>query len=299
MQAIKLAVSELDSEQLKKTTEIVLTRFAEQTYANAIIAMGVPVNSIILVLGYLRSGANLQDAIKQFKTFRTRQAFDEAEQVHEIGQATQTYGKEYTKAVRQALEEIVKSEPMYDNHVSLRNIAEMTVRYDRTMQTINELKAKGVNLVQSSRHANCSKRCEKWQGGYYTLDNTYVTVDGIQFQPLSNATDQFYTTKRGKVYKNGHITGYNCRHTLFPYRKGYSQPMVSAKTVAKEREIDHKMRYLERQIRVWKDTALMFQGQDQKTYEKALAKAKRYNQIYIDFAKRNHRAYYPDRTKIF
>lgn len=298
-QTIKEAVKELDSEQLKKTTEIVLTRYAEQAYANALITMGVPVNSILLAIGYLKSGANFKDTIEQFKTFKTKRMFDEAEQVHEIGQPTQQYGKEYSKAVKQALEELAKSEAKYDGNISMRNIAEMTVRYEKTMQTIEDLKARGVNLVQSSRHANCSKRCEKWQGGYYTLDNTYQTVDGIQFQPLSNATDQFYTTKRGKVYKNGHITGYNCRHTLFPYKKGYSQPMVSAKTIERERAIDQKMRYLERQIRLWKDTALMYKGQNQKNYEKARLRATKYNNVYIEFAKKNKRAFYPNRTEIY
>lgn len=262
-------------------------------------AMGVPTTSLVLAFGYIKSGANLQSTVEQLRTVRPQRAFKEAERAYDIGLPAQTYSKEYGEAVQRALRELVNSEPMYDGHVSLRNIAEMTVRYDRQMANIEALKERGVNLVQSSRHANCSKRCEKWQGGYYTLDNTYKTVDGIQFQPLKNATDQFYTTKAGKVYKNGHITGFNCRHTLYAYEKGKTQPMVSAKTIAKERAIDQRMRAYERKIRKYKDTVLMFKGQNKRLSAEAWAKAKAENAKYIAFAKANHRAYYPDRTKLF
>lgn len=286
----------MDSEQLKITTERTLTEFAERTFAKTLVAMGVPTTSLVLAFGFIKSGANLQSTVERLRTVRPQR---EAERAYDIGVPAHTYGKEYAEAVRGALRELVNSEPMYDGHVSLRNIAEMTVRYDRQMKNIDALKARGVNLVQSSRHANCSKRCEKWQGGYYTLDNTYKTVDGIQFQPLKNATDQFYTTKAGKVYKNGHITGFNCRHTLYAYEKGKTQPMVSARTIEKERAIDGRMREMERKIRKYKDTALMFKGQDKRISAEAWAKAKAENEKYIAFAKANHRAYYPNRTQLY
>lgn len=294
------AVEQLDSDTLKATVRESLTKFAERAFAKALVAMGVPTNSLVLAFGYIKSGADLQNTVEQLRTFqRSPREFDERTQVKGVGLPAQTYQAEYTKAVQEALKELVDAEPMYDGHVSLRNIAEMTVRYDRTMKNIEALKASGVNLVQSSRHANCSKRCEKWQGGYYTLDNTYRTVDGIQFQPLSNATDQFYTTKKGKVYKNGHITGYNCRHTLRPYKKGYSEPMVSAREVERQRAIDHKMRAYERKIRHYKDEALMMKGQDKRASAWAWNKAKATNAEYVAYARKNHRAFYPDRTKIF
>lgn len=286
----------MDSEQLKITTERTLTEFAERTFAKTLVAMGVPTTSLVLAFGFIKSGADLQSTVERLRTVRPQR---EAERAYDIGVPAHTYGKEYAEAVRGALRELVNSEPMYDGHVSLRNIAEMTVRYDRQMKNIDALKARGVNLVQSSRHANCSKRCEKWQGGYYTLDNTYKTVDGIQFQPLKNATDQFYTTKAGKVYKNGHITGFNCRHTLYAYEKGKTQPMVSARTIERERAIDRRMREMERKIRKYKDTALMFKGQDKRISAEAWAKAKAENEKYIAFAKANHRAYYPDRTQLY
>ena len=296
---IAQAVKELESEDLKRNTATTLARFAERLYGESIIALGVPATALLLVVGYLKGGANFQNVIQEFKTTIATEISEKTGNALDIGQAKQMYSKEYFEEVKPALQKLIQSEPMYDEHVSLRNIAEMTVRYDNTLKEIDNLVKKGVNLVVSSKHANCSKRCEPWQGGHYTLDNTYQVVDGIQFQPLKNATDQFYTTRKGKVYKNGHITGYNCRHYLMEYRKGYKQPEVSAEVVARERAIDHRMRAMERVIRKWKDAELIYKGEDREAYLKAKAKANLYYERYKEFAKENKRAYYPSRTDVF
>lgn len=296
---IAQAVKELESKELKKNAVVSLTQFAERLYAESVIALGVPASAMLLVVGYLKSGANFQQAIQQFKSNIATEISEQKGEALTIGQAKQMYNKEYMKEVEPALRKIIESEPMYDTHVSLRNIAEMTVRYENTLKQIDNLVQKGINLVVSSKHANCSKRCEAWQGGHYTLDNTYQVVDGIEFQPLKNATDQFYTTRKGKVYKNGHITGYNCRHYLMEYRKGYEQPEVSAEVVERERNIDHKMRAMERVIRKWKDAELIYKGEDKDRYLKAKAKADFYYERYKQFAKDNNRAFYPSRTDVF
>lgn len=296
---IAQAVKELESKELKKNAVILLTQFAERLYAESIIALGVPASAMLLVVGYLKSGATFQSVIKEFKANITEEISDKVGEPLTIGQAKQMYSKDYFNEVKPALKKIIESEPMYDTHVSLRNVAEMTVRYENTLNQIDNLVKRGVNLVVSSRHANCSKRCEPWQGGHYTLDNTYQVVDGIEFQPLKNATDQFYTTKKGKVYKNGHITGYNCRHYLTEYKKGYEEPEVSAEVVERERNIDHKMRAMERVIRKWKDAELIYKGEDREAYLKAKAKADFYYERYKQFAKDNKRAFYPSRTDVF
>lgn len=295
-------VKELESEDLKRIARTTLQTFAEKMYASSLVKLGVPINMLLIAVGYMKNGSNLQEVVNRYKAInkaRVEERVDDMPQAQTIGQANQMYSKAYFEEVKPVLQDLINSDPMYDRNISLRNIAEMTVRYEKTMQSIDSLKAQGVNFVQSSRHANCSKRCEKWQGGYYTLDNTYQVVDGIHFQPLSNATDQYHTTKKGKVYKNGHITGFNCRHYLTPYKKGYEQPMVSAKVVEKEREIDSKMRAMERLIRKWKETALIYKGVDKDKYVRAKAKATNYNQKYIAYAKANKRAYYPSRTDVF
>lgn len=276
----------MESKELKKLAKTNLEIYAERLLKEALIQLGIPIMAILIAFDYYKRDMPIKKIVNQYI------------QSIEIAQPSQMYDKEYMKLVKPVLDKLIDSEPMYDDHVSLRNIAEMTIRYERTMSAIQDLKDRGINLVQSSRHANCSKRCEPWQGKYYTLDNTYKTVDGIEFQPLSNATDQFYTTKSGKVYKNGHITGYNCRHYLTPYRKGYSQPMVSAREVAKQREIDKNMRQMERQIRHWKTKAVVYKGKDQDTYIKAKHKANFYYNRYKQYAETKGRAYYPSRIDI-
>lgn len=288
-------IKELESEELKVTAKQTLENFTRQLMLKAFINAGITENLMVMAFSQLSTGSKFKDIIKTYSTTIPKQVF-------EVAVPNQVYQEEYMKQVEKIYEELAKAEPMYDENISLRNIAEMTVRYDKTMADIQGFIDRGVNLVVSSIHANCSVRCQKWQGGHYTLDNTYRTVDGIQFQPLSNATsgeDAIYTTKKGKTYINGHITGYNCRHYLMEYKKGFEQVPVSAEVVERQRAIDHKMRYMERQVREWKDKALIYKGVNNDKYLKAREKAKIYNQRYIEFAKSNNRAYYPSRTDVF
>lgn len=289
---IKETITDLESKELKISAKQTLENYVRQLMQKAFMSIGIPLTLMMMAFNSLSTGAKFKNIAKTYSAELPKDVF-------EIAQPKNVFSEEYAKRVKEVYNELAKAEPMYDTNISLRNIAEMTVRYDRTMEQIQGFISRGVNLVVGSQHANCSKRCEKWQGGHYTLDNTYQVVDGIEFQPLSNATDQYYTTKKGKTYKNGYITGYNCRHYLMEYKKGMRQVSVSADVVEKQREIDHKMRYMERQIRQWKDMALMHKGVDRELYLKARQKAINYNKKYIEFAKSNNRAYYPSRTDVF
>ena len=181
---------------------------------------------------------------------------------------------------------------------SLRNKAEMEVRYQANQDNIDELKAQGHRLVIASEHADCSERCRKYQGCVYSLDGTSgITPDGRKYVPLENATDVYYTTKAGKTYKNG-LLGFNCRHYLVPYKDGFHFPKPNPKVEAKEYEITQKQRYLERQVRFWRTEAITKKNVDPERYEKARKKAIEYNKKYIDYSKKNGRAYYPSRTKL-
>lgn len=289
---IKETITDLESKELKISAKQTLENYVRQLMQKAFMSIGIPLTLMTMAFARLSTGAKFKNIAKTYSAELPKDVF-------EIAQPKNVFSEEYAKRVKEVYNELAKAEPMYDTNISLRNIAEMTVRYDSTMEQIQGFISRGVNLVVGSQHANCSKRCEKWQGGHYTLDNTYQVVDGIEFQPLSNATDQYYTTKKGKTYKNGYLTGYNCRHYLMEYKKGMRQVSVSADVVEKQREIDHKMRYMERQIRQWKDMALMHKGVDRELYLKARQKAINYNKKYIEFAKSNKRAYYPSRTDVF
>lgn len=219
----------------------------------------------------------------------------------EIGQALQTYSKTYMSLVEKAFNELAESTARdgYASNVSLRNIAEMTVRYDKHVAELSTLKNNGVRLAWTSTHANCSRRCEPWQGKLYSLDGTSGTIDGIRYRPLEVATDIYYTTKAGKTYKNGIISGFNCRHYLIPYEKGNKPVEVPAEVVEKQREINERQRELERDIRRYRDLALVYKSVDKVKYTTYRQLAEDKNNEYIAYSRKNKVAFYPSRTKIF
>ena len=181
---------------------------------------------------------------------------------------------------------------------SLRNRAEIEVRYNDHQDNIAQLKEAGNKLVIASNHADCSDRCKEWQGRVYSLDHTSgTTPDGRKYIPLETATDVYYTTRAGKVWKNG-LLGFNCRHYLVAYKDGLRFPKPNPKIEAREYKITEKQRQLERNVRHWRTRAIYEKGTNKQAYEYAKRKAKAWNKKYIDFSKQNGRAYYPSRTKV-
>lgn len=181
---------------------------------------------------------------------------------------------------------------------SLRNRAEMEVRYNDHLEQITSLKAQGVKLVIASTHADCSARCAPWQGRVYSLDGTSGTTDdGRNYVPLETATDIFYTTKAGKTYKNG-LLGFNCRHYLVPYKSGYTFPKPNAAEERRQYAITLKQRQLERNVIKWKIDAVENKGVNKERYNTARKKAQEWNNAYIRYSMKHQRAYYPSRTKV-
>ena len=315
----------LESPDLKANAEVTLRQYASRIMMEGLSNMSITPSFMYLAIGSYRRGAKTEAIVKSYGSLLpdAMPKLDKGMQkpivedraysrnfvlpkgvpvlnVGELGVANQEYGKIYMERVKKALDGLIESEAKYDTHVSLRNIAEMTVRYEKTIKSLEEMKARGINLIVTSRHENCSKRCEKWQGGHYTLDNTYQEVDGIQFIPLKVATDQYVTTKSGKTYKNGHLTGYNCRHYAIPYRKGYEPPMVDKATVERQRKIDQRMRELERLIRHWKEKVKMYENTNfTKEHKNAILKVRYWKKQYEMFCKANRRAIEPSRIQIF
>lgn len=219
------------------------------------------------------------------------------------GVPTQRYSEEYIKKyVRPVFDRLAKQYPKDPGDISgrntLRNRAEMEVRYDNHLQSIADLKASGARLVIASAHADCSERCAPWQGRVYSLDGTRgVTDDGRSYVPLETATDVYYTTKAGKTYKNG-LLGFNCRHYLVPYKSGYRFPKPNAAEERRQYAITEQQRRMERVVLKWRTIAVESKGQDPTRYLYAREKALEANRAYIDFSRENGRAYYPSRTKL-
>lgn len=220
-----------------------------------------------------------------------------------MGAPMQVYMRDYIKEhVQPALDRLVQQEAKDPDDLngrnSLRNRAEFEVRGQAQQDSIDGFRARGVKLVICSTHADCSKRCAGWQGRVYSLDGTSGrTDDGREYEPLENATDKYYTTKAGRVWKNG-LLGFNCRHYLVEYKSGYKFPEPNVKEERREYAITETQRRLERNVREWRTKAVVYKGSSPEKYKEARAKAIEWNKRYIDYSLKNNRAYYPSRTAI-
>lgn len=220
-----------------------------------------------------------------------------------LGAPLQKFSQDYMRDnVKPALDRLAAQQARDPGDVSgrntLRNRAEMEVRYNEHLEQIAELREQGVNLVICSTHADCSKRCRPWQGRVYSLDGTRGrTDDGRSYVPLEEATDIYYTTKAGKMYKNG-LLGFNCRHFLVPYKSGYRFPKPNAAEERKEYNITQTQRRMEAEVRKWRTVAVENKDLYRERYLDARRKAIAANKAYIAYSKQHNRAYYPSRTKL-
>lgn len=223
----------------------------------------------------------------------------------EFGLPLREWSKTYMKEVEKTLDTMVQTQAKDPNDPternSLRNKAEMLVRYESHIDEINDFKAKGTKLVVCSVHADCSDRCKDYQGKIYSLDGTSgETNDGRKYVPLEYATQNpkdRYTTKQGITYQNG-LFGFNCRHKLFEYKENMVIPSVSEKRRKQEDKITKRQRELEREVIYWREQALILKGIDNDGYKHAKQMAKQSMQEYEDFCIKHNRPYYIDRTKI-
>ena len=187
---------------------------------------------------------------------------------------------------------------------------EETPEEPSTEETNEKLYESGVDLVWIDTHANCSERCQPWKGKLYSISGKSGVIDGISYQPLSNATDRCDTTKSGKTYINGTLTGFNCRHTTTPYKKGSKPSHIPADVIERQRAIETKQREMERTIRKyeaetlgWKamrKTSLSNEDREiaNKQYKKSLYLVEKWQEKYKNFSRENNVAYYPSRLKV-
>ena len=305
---IFLTLKQIKSKELKETAKISLIDFynKQSVEIRRITPLKLAVCiSLMTLLG--QDTKRLKSAVLPLKvTKESARLFLEdygVKSVNLYGDALQRYSKNYIeKNIKPVIDNLIKQYPIAPSdeleRMSLRGKAELEVRYQHNLEMVQNLKDKGHKLVICSTHADPSDRCAPWQGRVYSLDGTSGTTDdGRKFVPLEKATDQYYTTKAGKTYKNG-LLGFNCRHFLIPYKSGYRFPKPNVQEERKQYDITKKQRELERKVIRWKTEAIQNKGINQERYEFAKKKAQEWNSAYIEYSKANHRAYYPSRTKI-
>lgn len=169
--------------------------------------------------------------------------------------------------------------------VSIRNKAEMAVRYDAMKEELKELVADKEQYVIVSQHADASLRCSPLQGLLYKLDVN--PEDHIKVVLSSKELGSKKPKEIGKVDGNPYYSlkeamsyglfSYNCRHRFIKYIPGQKitpQYQYDSKAAEAKREIDTNMRALERQIRMLKEReVLSIDSNERKAYIKASKQA--------------------------
>lgn len=310
---IARALSRIRSPTLKRDALLSLTRFAETLYVKMRLTLAaIPAAALPYVVTLIRGITATTNMGGEYYSPRTP-AEREAVRVltssgrlsygaQDKGVPLQEFTKTYMRRVDAALADIAaenaKDPNDYRGYNSLRNLAEMQVRYEAHQQSIADLKSAGVRLVVCSVHGDCSDRCAPYQGRIYSLDGTRgTTADGKDFVPLEEATDIYYTTKAGRTYKNG-LLGFNCRHKLYPYTEGMVIPSVTKETQQREYAITQTQRLLERDVIRAREETLVYKGNNQKLYNEWRERAIACDKNYREYSKAHNRPYYPDRTKI-
>lgn len=288
------ALKDIEIPRLKRDTKVSLINFANQQ--RLIWQQSGLIPEVLLFLGSKPTNYPPPRISREIEVFG---GFDP--RVLAKGVPLQRYYADVWKnSVKPTLDNLVKVKALdptdYSGRNSLRNLAEMEVRYKGHIDEITDLKSQGVKIVACSSHADCSDRCAPWQGKLYSLDGSTGKINGIKYVPLENATDHYYTTKAGRVYKNG-LLGFNCRHYLQEYT-GQLLPTMSAKERKQEYKITQTQRRLESEVRKSKAEALINKDLNRAEYLKARKRAAVLYKQYVEYCNNNNRAAYPMRTEI-
>lgn len=303
---IKEAEKQIKIRELREAAAKSLLRFYNRQYGELKRSFDwqiVVLSALFLLRGKAMDGSAIRPSEKQKQAAEQTLVNAGYDRFNLYGVPLQKFSKDYMeKNVKPALDRLADQFALDPDDTSgrnsLRNRAEMEVRYNGHLEQIAEFRAQGINLVICSTHADCSERCAPWQGRVYSLDGTSgKTDDGRHYVPLEQATDIFYTTKAGKTYKNG-LLGFNCRHYLVPYKSGYRFPKPDAAEERRQYAITLKQRQMESNVRKWRTVALENKGIDGERYSFARKKAIEWNKKYIAYSEKHRRAYYPSRTKL-
>lgn len=284
-----------------------LRAFAQKQYDTYRRSFGSRIDLILAAVVLSRGWANKAEQRKAERTLKASYetaALTEQYEVTTLGVPMKMYAEDYLKKkVRPVLDRLCREQAKDPDDVSgrnsLRNRAEMEVRYQGHLDNIQRLRDGGNKLVVASTHSDCSERCRPWQGRVYSLDGTSGTTDdGRKYVPLETATDVWYTTKAGKQYKNG-LLGFGCRHYLTEYKSGVRAPRQSPQEEARQYAITQEQRRLERNVREWKTKALTYKNAaDKKSYAYARNKAQAWDTAYQQFCERNNRPMYQSRIRV-
>lgn len=299
---IKQLVDELESEELKAQCKTVLPRFASEVYKKAYNAFA-PFPKHILTM-VLTPPAEWTPEQRDRIHVHVMNLSPPDPSVYNQGYAAAMGDERYHTALKRALSEIVAMNPKADyvTPVNLRNIAEMDVRFQRHLDEIGGMRDRGVKLIMVPSHANCSKRCQRYQGKIYSLDGSEgTTSDGKQYRPLEWATknpDDFYTAKSsGRSYYNG-LFGFNCRHKMVEYKPGMRDIPIPKEVIERRRKLEEGQRKMERQYRSLREKHALQKIAGDPTSPNTYHKAVELRKKYVSYCQRNGLVEERDRLKV-
>ncbi len=192
--------------------------------------------------------------------------------------------------------------------ISLRNKAEMEVRYQDMLSDLKELKNE--QFVVVSQHRDSSLRCACWQGLIYLKDTDGTDVSLLNWHEWNNVNNHItpkpigYTENNQPYYslkeKIEHgLFSYNCRHRFIKYEQGAKVPKQYPYNPNKESAsslIDKEMRQMEQNIRRAKERqTLALTPKERKKWQ---AKSKKLQAQYDEFCKKHNRVRNDWRTSI-
>lgn len=300
---IERTIAEIKDERLKKDTQISLARMAARCYdtlrSSAAFGDLAVLWAVVGLKGGTLKGRAKSNAERLIMTKTWKLPY---------GTQVQQRLRHYWKDVRETVDKLAseraldESDAAYgERRQSMRATAEIMVRQNRHIEEVESLK-KRTKLVIGSTHADCSDRCAPYQGRVYSLDGTSgVTADGRRYVPLEEATNNprdRYVTKAGRVYQNGFIYGFNCRHYLIEYADGLKPPTVNEQQRKREVAIDQRQRKYEREIIRAKEKAIANKDIDNGEYRKWNRRARELMKEYAKFSHDHGRPYYRSRVQL-
>lgn len=298
---ISQLIEELDSEELKAQCKHALPPFASEVYKKTYNTFGkIPKQILPLIL---TPPAEWTPEQRERIHVHVMNLPPPDPSVYNHAFARASGDERYHAALKRTLSEIVAMNPKADyvTPVNLRNIAEMEVRFQRHLDDQQSMRDRGVKLIMVPSHANCSKRCQRYQGGIYSLNGSEgTTADGKRYRPLEWATknpDDLYTAKSsGRSYYNG-LFGFNCRHTMQEYKPGMRDIPIPKKVIDRRRKLEQEQRQKERQIRALKEKHSLQKIAGDPTSTETWHKKNKLVHEYESFCRRNGLVREDDRLK--
>lgn len=210
------------------------------------------------------------------------------------------YYKEVKSRLNLLAETETRSSEAGKKGISLWQKAEIDIRHEHQLKMVQDLKDSGVKYAWTSSHPDCSKRCEKWQGKLFDLNN-HAELSGFRLRKkLDGHTVYSFTDVINQVdkygYKNNIIVGFNCRHHLIPFESGSVPPEEFTKEeIQREREVNATLREYERKIRLLKQKIILDNSISKEEVATLKAKLKELISAYKAFANKNGYAWYQER----